>query len=267
MLTRNFYNIGFTPAYLDMYSPEYSHCSFIPLSNADKKRVRTILNTENKRIISNQCTATEENEDSGSRMSYRASSKTFSSNAYCFFPFMLAATQMTQNGTGEVTASGLKTSNDDILPKLNTDQFKTGYTEQINITGYRCNAFIILGSGNTNPTIDDYKLENCNLDYSISEYKQSYNSLTQIANVSITIVPNVDGGTVSEIGVYTMNTETSRDTGTSYTSIITSDTSDYRNCCCMIARSVLANPITLEVNKPYTFTYTIDYGKMSDRVS
>ena len=267
MLTRNFYNIGFTPAYLDMFSSQYSHCSFIPLSDSDKKKARTILNTDNKRIIGNDCAVTEENEDSSSKMSYRACSKSFSASSYCFLPFMLAATQMTRNGTGEVSATGLRTSNNTILPKLNTDQFKTGYTEKIYITGYRCNAFIILGSGNTNPTIDDYKLENCNLDYSVSEYKQSYNSLTQIANVSITIVPNINGGTVSEIGVYTMNTESNSETTDSYISIITSDTSDYRNCCCMIARSVLANPITLEANKPYTFTYTIDYGKMSDRVS
>ena len=267
MLTRNFYNIGFTPAYLDMFSQQNYRCSFIPLYNDDKKKVRTILNTDNKRIIGQDCTATEENEDNSSRMSYRACSKGFGSGSYCFLPFMLAATQMQPNGTGEVTASGLRTNNNTILPKLNTDQFKTGYTENIYITGYRCNAFIILGSGNTSPTIDDYKLENCNLDYSISEYKQSYNSLTQIANVSITMVPNIDGGTVSEIGVYTMNTEVASDTNNNYTSIITGDTSDYQNCCCMIARSVLANPITLEANKPYTFTYTIDYGKMSDRVS
>ena len=267
MLTRNFYNIGFTPAYLDMFSPEYSHCSFIPLTNSDKKKARTILNTDNKRIIGYGCTVTEENEDSSSKLSYRACSESFSANSHCFLPFMLAATQMTRNGTGEMSATGLRTSGNTILPKLNTDQFKTGYTEKIYITGYRCNAFIILGSGNTNPTIDDYKLENCNLDYSVSEYRQSYNSLTQIANVTITIVPNIDGSTVSEIGVYTMNTEIASDTNNNYTSIITSDTSDYQNCCCMIARSVLANPITLEANKPYTFTYTIDYGRMTDRVS
>ena len=267
MLTRNFYNIGFTPAYLDMFSPEYSHCSFIPLTNSDKKKARTILNTDNKRIIGYGCTVTEENEDSSSKLSYRACSESFSANSHCFLPFMLAATQMTRNGTGEMSATGLRASGNTILPKLNTDQFKTGYTEKIYITGYRCNAFIILGSGNTNPTIDDYKLENCNLDYSVSEYRQSYNSLTQIANVTITIVPNIDGSTVSEIGVYTMNTEIASDTNNNYTSIITSDTSDYQNCCCMIARSVLANPITLEANKPYTFTYTIDYGRMTDRVS
>lgn len=266
MLTRNFYNIGFTPALINMYNAN-SKCSFIPLVNADKKNARTILNTDGKRIIGNECTVTETNEDNSSKMSSSARSKDYTGDPTNFYPFMVASTQMVKGGTGLLSYTGLHTSNNTALPKLNTDQFKTGYTEKIYITGYNCNAFIILGSGNTSPTIDDYKLENCNLDYSVSEYKQSYNSLTQIANVYITIVPNVDGGTVSEIGVYTMNTEQEVYTDSSYASIITSDTSDYKNCCCMIARSVLANPITLEANKPYTFTYTIDYGRMTDRVS
>lgn len=267
MLTRNFYNIGFTPAYVYMYTSNDSRCSFIPLSNADKKKARTILNTDGKRIIGCDCTVTEANEDTSSIMPSYGKCKEFGVNNYAFYPFMLAATQMSTGGTGEVTTSGLHTANHTITPKLNTDQFKTGYTERILITGYKCNSFIILGSGNTNPTIDDYKLENCNLDYLVSEYEQSYNSLTQIANASITIVSNVDGGTVSEIGVYTMCTERGYDTNPTQASIITSNASDYTNCCCMIARSVLANPITLEANKPYTFTYTIDYGRMTDRVS
>lgn len=267
MLTRNFYNIGFTPAYVYMYATAEARCSFIPLSDADKNRVRTILNTEGKRIIGTDCTVTEANESGSSKMPSWARCKYFGQDDYNFYPFMLAATQANKGGNGVITATGLHTSSSGVFPKLNTDQFKTGYTEQTNITGYKCNAFIILGSGNTNPTIDDYKLENCNLDYSVSEYKQSYNSLTQIANVSITIVPNGDSNIVSEIGVYTMNTERMTDTSANYASIITSDTSEYTNCCCMIARSVLANPITLEANKPYTFTYTIDYGRMTDRVS
>ena len=267
MLTRNFYNIGFTPAYITMRNPEDARCSFIPLANIDKKTVRTILNTDGKRIIGGNCTVTEENEDVSSKMPSYSVCRAYGNSDYSFYPFMVAATQGSKGGNGLVGYVGLQTNNNTALPKLNTDQFKTGYTEKINITGYNCNAFIILGSGNTNPTIDDYKLENCNLDYSVSEYRQSYNSLTQVANVYITIVPNVDGGTVSEIGVYTMNTQDSADTSDSYASIVTSDTSSYKNCCCMIARSVLDNPITLEANKPYTFTYTIDYGRMTDRVA
>ena len=267
MLTRNFYNIGFAPSYVYMYSSGDARCSFIPLSDNDKKKARTILNTDGKRIIGTDCTATEANEDVSSKMPLWGRCKEFGGRNYAFYPFMLAGTQMNKGGDGEVTASGLHTANYTITPKLNSDQFKTGYTERILITGYNCNAFIILGSGNTNPTIDDYKLENSNLDYSVSEYKQSYNSLTQIANVYITIVPNTDGNTVSEIGIYTMCTESMSDTTVNQASIITSDTSDYRNCCCMIARSVLDNPITLEANKPYTFTYTIDYGRMTDRVA
>lgn len=266
MLTRNFYNIGFTPAYINMYNFSDSRCSFIPLRNTDKGRARTILNTDGKRIISSNCTVTEENEDAGSKIPSSSRCLGFSGNSYTFFPFMLAGTQVSDNGTGVVSDTGLKTSINTIFPKLNTDQFKTGYTEKIFITGHNCNAFIILGSGSTNPTIDDYKLENCNLNYSVSDHKQLYNSFTQIANVSITIIPNVDGDTVREIGVYTMNTEDSTSVNDANSSIITSNTSDYKNCCCMIARSVLDNPITLEANKPYTFTYTIDYGRMTDRV-
>lgn len=267
MLTRNFYNIGFTPAYINMYNYSNTRCSFIPLSNADKKKTRTILNTDGNRIIAPHCTVTEENENKSSVMPTNSACNGFGEGDYALYPFMLTGTQASEGGNGIIQYSGLQASNNTIFPKLNTDQFRTGYTEQIKITGYRCNAFVILGSGNTNPTIDDYKLKNCNLDYSVSEYRQTYNSLTQIATVSITIVPNIDGGTVSEIGVYTMNTEWGAETGTDKASIVTSDTSDYKNCCCMIARSVLANPITLEANKPYTFTYTIDYGRMTDRVA
>lgn len=266
MLTRNFYNIGFTPAYINMYN-DNSRCSFIPSVNADKKRARTILNTDGKRIIGYGCTVTEVNEDNSSKIPSSSRSKGYGEDSAAFYPFMVAANQMPKGGTETLSYTGLSASNNTSLPKLNTDQFKTGYTEQIQITGYNCNAFIILGSGNTNPTIDDYKLENCNLDYLVSEYKQSYNSLTQIANVSITIVPNIDGSTVSEIGVYTISTDLENNTDTRHALIVTSDTSDYKNCCCMIARSVLANPITLEANKPYTFTYTIDYGRMTDRVA
>lgn len=266
MLTRNFYNIGFTPAWINTYN-EINKCSFIPSSDSDKGKVRTILNTDNKRIIGNKCNVTEANEDISSKLPSSSRCRDYSENNTVFYPFMLAGTQALNNGTGIVTNTGLCTTNNTIFPKLNTDQFKTGYTEKISISGYYCNSFIILGSGNTNPTIDDYKLENCNLDYSVSDYKQSYNSLTQIANASITIVSNVDGNTVSEIGVYTMNTEQYDDNMSRQASIITSNASGYRNCCCMIARSVLANPITLEANKPYTFTYTIDYGRMTDRIS
>ena len=267
MLTRNFYNIGFTPAYVNMYNFVNNRCSIIPLRNTDKERARTILNTDGKRIISSNCTVTEVNEDAGSMMPKSSRCMNFSGNSNTFFPFMLAGTQMSDGGTGIVSDTGLKTSINTIFPKLNTDQFKTGYTEKIFITGYNCNAFIILGSGNTNPTIDDYKLENCNLDYSVSEYKQSYNNVQQIANISATIIPNIDGGIVNEIGVYTLNTSSNNNLTIDRATIITSNTSDYKNCCCMIARSVLANPITLEANKPYTFTYTIDYGRMTDRVS
>lgn len=267
MLTRNFYNIGFTPAYVYMYSASDARCSFIPVTDGDKNRARTILNTDGKRIIGGECTVTETNEDVSSKMPSWSRCDDFGGNRYALYPFMLAGTQLNRGGTGILSFTGLQTATNTISPKLNTDQFKTGYTDKIYITGYKCNAFIILGSGNTSPTIDDYKLENCNLDYSVSEYHQSYDSLSQIANVSITIVPNVDSNIVSEIGVYTMNTESTTDTNADVSSIVTSDTSEYRNCCCMIARSVLDSPITLEANKPYTFTYTIDYGRMTDRVA
>ena len=266
MLTRNFYNIGFTPATITNDNGNYWHCSFVPFRDEQKKKTRAILNTEGKRIIGFPCTVTEANEDAGSKFSHSASSKYHGSTESAFYPFMLASTQTDSGKTIILSETGLNSSSGK-YPKLNTDQFKTGYTESIYISGYNCNAFIMLGSGNTNPTIDDYKLENCNLDYSVSEYKQSYNSVQQIANVSITIVPNVDGGIVNEIGVYTLNTSQTGDLDSNHATIVTSDTSEYRNCCCMIARSVLDNPLTLEINKPYTFTYTIDYGRMTDRVA
>lgn len=266
MLTRNFYNIGFTPANISNQNSSQWQCSFVPCFDENKEETRVILNTDGKRIISYRCTVTETNEDASSKFPNYADSLNFSGGNSAFYPFMLASTQMDYYGTIVISKTGLNSSSGK-YPKLNSDQFKIGYTESISISGYNCNAFIILGSGSTNPTIDDYKLENCNLDYSVSEYKQSYNNVQQIANVSITIIPNIDGGIVKEIGVYTLNTSNSENLGPDYATIVTSNTNQYKNCCCMIARSVLDNPITLEVNKPYTFTYTIDYGKMSDRVA
>lgn len=267
MLTRNFYNIGFTPASIKNDNENEWKCSFVPFRDVHKKITRTILNTDGKRIMGYPCTVTEENEDASSKFPRYSNSASYVGNySDGFYPFMIASTQANKNSNVVVSRLGL-TSLSGNYPKLNTDQFKTGYTERIVINGYTCNAFIILGSGNTSPTIDDYKLENCNLDYSVSEYKQSYNNVQQIANVVVTIIPNIGGGIVNEIGVYTINTEDNSSLSTSNAAIITSDTSDYLNCCCMIARSVLDNPITLEANKPYTFTYTIDYGRMTDRVS
>lgn len=267
MLTRNFYNIGFTPASIKNDYEDEWRCSFVPFRNSQKKITRTILNTDGKRIIGYPCTVTEGNEDTSSKFTMYSNSASYTGNyADNFYPFMTASTQVSKNSNVVISRIGLNSSSGS-YPKLNTDQFKTGYTEQILINGYTCNAFIILGSGNTNPTIDDYKLENCNLDYSVSEYKQSYNSVQQIANVSVTIVPNIDGGIVNEIGIYTLNTESNSTLNSDRATIITSNTEGYRNCCCMIARSVLSNPITLEANKPYTFTYTIDYGRMTDRVA
>lgn len=267
MLTRNFYNIGFTPASIKNNADNDWKCSFVPLRNDQKKKTRTILNTDGKRILGYPCTATEENEDVSSIFPRYSDNASYVGNySDEFYPFMIASTQATRDSAIVLSRVGLISTSGN-YPKLNTDQFKTGYTERIVINGYMCNAFIILGSGNTNPTIDDYKLENCNLDYSVSEYKQSYNNVQQIANVSVTIIPNIDGGIVNEIGVYTLNTESNSTLSTGNATIITSNTEDYKNCCCMIARSVLDKPITLEANKPYTFTYTIDYGRMTDRVA
>lgn len=267
MLTRNFYNIGFTPAMILNDAENEWRCSFVPFGNYQKKITRTILNTDGKRIIGYRCTVTEENEDASSILPRYSNSASYTgSYGDEFYPFMIASTQAGKNSNIVLSRIGLHASST-AYPKLNTDQFKTGYTEQILIDGYTCNAFIILGSGTTKPTIDDYKLENCNLDYSVSEYKQSYNNVQQIANVSVTIIPNIDGGIVNEIGVYTLNTSSNNMLTTDRATIVTGNTEGYKNCCCMIARSVLANPITLEANKPYTFTYAIDYGRMTDRVA
>lgn len=266
MLTRNFYNIGFTPASIKNENSGYWQCSFIPINNGQKKKTRTILNTDGKRIIGYNCTVTENNEDASSKFPQYSDSVTSDGYDPIFYPFMPVSTQTDEKENIIISRTGLK-STSGLYPKLNTDQFKTGYTENIYINGHKCNTFIILGSGNTSPAIDNYKLENCNLDYLVSEYKQSYNNVQQISNISVTIIHNTDGGIVNEIGVYTLNTSTSESLTTDYATIVTGDTENYKNCCCMIARSVLDNPITLEANKPYTFTYTIDYGRMTDRVA
>ena len=102
MLTRNFYNIGFTPAWVGMRHPEDARCSFIPLNNADKKRVRTILNTDNKRIIGGNCTVTEANEDASSKMpSYSNEIRRFPSST------MSVTVPFNRPSPKEMTAPGL----------------------------------------------------------------------------------------------------------------------------------------------------------------
>ena len=92
MLTRNFYNIGFTPAFVNMRTTSDARCSFIPIIDADKKNARTILNTDNKRIIGRDCTITEANEDVSSKMPQYSESEAFGYASYAAYPFMLAGT-------------------------------------------------------------------------------------------------------------------------------------------------------------------------------
>ena len=112
-------------------------------------------------------------------------------------------------------------------------------------------ALLILGSGTTPPTEDDYKLENCNLKYKLLNCTNTINFLDSKVSVTLTI-QCIEDGIVNEIGLYTFQK---------------GDTIAFsQNLCrmCMIGRKVLNTPVQIEAGKTYSFTYNVDLMLMND---
>lgn len=118
--------------------------------------------------------------------------------------------------------------------------------------------FIILGAGTTPATADDYRLENCNLNYKVVTCTSSFDPKNAISTTNLTIQANEDGD-VSEIGLYTACAAR----GSSYDSSTVALSSTVARIC-MVGRKVLDTPIHIQAGKVYTFSYTIDFMLMSD---
>lgn len=117
--------------------------------------------------------------------------------------------------------------------------------------GIQRTALLILGSGTTPPTEDDYKLENCNLKYKLLSCTNTINFLDSKSSVTLTI-QCIEDGIVNEVGLYTFQ---KGDT------IAFSQT---RCRMCMIGRKVLNTPVQIEAGKTYSFTYNVDLMLMND---
>ena len=118
--------------------------------------------------------------------------------------------------------------------------------------------FIILGTGTTPATADDYRLENCNLNYKVVTCTSSFDAKNAISTTNLTIQANEDGD-VSEIGLYTASAARGR--GSAPSTVALSSTVAR---ICMVGRKVLDTPIHIQAGKVYTFSYTIDFMLMSD---
>ena len=112
-------------------------------------------------------------------------------------------------------------------------------------------ALLILGSGTTPPTEDDYKLENCNLKYKLLNCTNTINFLDSKVSVTLTI-QCIEDGIVNEIGLYTFQKGNT--------------TAFSQELCrmCMIGRKVLNTPVQIEAGKTYSFTYNVDLMLMND---
>ena len=111
---------------------------------------------------------------------------------------------------------------------------------------------LVIGSGTTAPTIDDYKMENAiTTNLNAGGVTRSFNATN--SNSSLTVVqPIVNIGvstiTISEIGLFAKYAATSS-TG-----------------CLLLSRDIIS-PVTIAPNETKTFVVTIDFAQMSASAS
>lgn len=111
---------------------------------------------------------------------------------------------------------------------------------------------LVIGSGSTPPTIDDYKMENAiTTNLNAGGVTRSFNANT--SNSSLTVVqPIVNIGTnaitISEIGLFGRSSANSQ------------------SACLLLSRDVIT-PVTIAPNESKTFVVTIDFTQMSTNVA
>ena len=124
-----------------------------------------------------------------------------------------------------------------------------------NLYGNFCNYTLILGTSTTSPTVDDYKLVNCETRYIRKQESMSFDSKNLQCQVSLIIQPTADI-TINEIGCYVRcNTgETGYEAEKNY------------NCnnLSLIDRKVLASPLTISNGTLTTITYTVDFRNINE---
>ena len=135
---------------------------------------------------------------------------------------------------------------------VNEDIFADNYTEVDAGMPGSVGIGVVLGSGTTPPTVDDYKMENAITEnLNAGGVTRSFNANT--SNSSLTVVqPIVNIGTntitISEIGLFVKGYPTSKDS------------------CILLSRDVIP-PVIIAPNESKTFVVTIDFTQMSTSAS
>lgn len=125
--------------------------------------------------------------------------------------------------------------------------------ENANSGGDFCHYTLLLGTGNTAPTTDDYKLVSCETRYVRKQESMYFDSKNLQCQISMIIQPT-GMLTIKEIGCYA-RCYTGYSGGVMNTNI---------NCLSLIDRKVLAEPLVITAGSIYTVTYTIDFRNINE---
>ena len=224
-------------------------------STASMNITRTIVNPQNRRIVGFNTT----DEDKICCNAAANASIFLSIGAFSLVP-ATSSSYYTYDSWSMVsvfvTNDGARTFCSDQPEEITTTDAMLTY--DASASPYTSCPFIILGTGTTPATADDYRLENCNLNYKVATCTSSFDPKNAISTTNLTIQANEDGD-VSEIGLYTTSASRGRSNDSSTVAL-----SSTVARICMVGRKVLDTPIHIQAGKVYTFSYTVDFMLMSD---
>lgn len=115
-----------------------------------------------------------------------------------------------------------------------------------------CHYTLFIGSGTTQPTIDDYKLESCIVEYTRKQESMYFDAKNLQCQVTLVIEPIIPL-TISEVGCYARCARGYSTTDGSNTNQLT-----------LIDRKVLETPLVLNAGDISTLTYTIDFRNLNE---
>lgn len=250
MLNKNFRMIH-SVGYVTYYTSPGVCYTYLPSSTDDYPYCREIIAPSGKRLTMDGSSSTE---NIGNTSYQKLNS------------YMLPIDKVTASDADPVWSSNIISSLKNFIVNVDgANTFCSDQPEQITTTDYIKTltnsyrpALMILGSGTTPATENDYKLENCNLNYKLNNCVSSFDTQAGKLTVTLCITANEDGD-VSEIGLYTVpqcganNTSYQRTFLSASTAVI-----------CLVGRKVLDTPIHIQAGKTYNFSYTVDFMLMSD---
>lgn len=116
-----------------------------------------------------------------------------------------------------------------------------------------CHYTLLLGTGTTAPTVDDYKLVNCETRYVRKQESMYFDSKNLQCQISMIIQPT-DTLTIKEIGCYAR----------CFSGYPNDPINANINCLSLIDRKVLTEPLVITAGSIYTVTYTIDFRNINE---